>query len=230
VSDRFYHDGPLGPGDVHLKGPEAHHLATVRRFGPGDDVILFNGDGRQYAGRVVEVGKRRVVIHVLSVESPARELGFRLHIAAALPKGDRGDFLIEKLTELGVTDFTALVTERAVVKAGDAKTDKLRRAVIEASKQCGRNVLLQIHPPARWVDWCREQTGRRFIAHPAAAGGVAPSPGEAFVAIGPEGGFSDEEVRAGLAAGWELLLLGSRVLRLETAALVAAALLGRGGQ
>ena len=230
MSDRFFHDGQLGPGAVTLDGPEAHHLTAVRRFGPGDAVTLFNGDGREYPGRVVEVGKKRVLIHVAGAADPDRELGFPLHVAAALPKGDRGDFLIEKLTELGVTDFTPLATERGVVKAGDAKADKLRRAVIEASKQCGRNVFLRVHPPARWLDWCGRQDGRRLIALPTADRGAGITPGAATIAVGPEGGFSDAEVRAALAAGWEPVSLGPRVLRVETAAVAAAALLGRADQ
>src|SRR5206468_1292162 len=124
-------------------------------------------------------------------DSPQRELGFTLHIASALPKGDRGDFLIEKLTELGVTDFTPILTERSVVKADAAKAEKLRRAVIEASKQCGRNVLMRVHPPARWAEWCVRQTGRRLIAHPLGERGIT-SPGDAIVAVGPEGGFTEE--------------------------------------
>ncbi|MBO0700480.1 MAG: RNA methyltransferase, partial [Zavarzinella sp.] len=145
----------------------------------------------------------------------------------ALPKGDRGDFLIEKLTELGVTDFTPLVTERAVVKADDAKADKLRRAVIEASKQCGRNVLMRVHAPAEWSGWSARQTGRRFIANP--AGG--PVPGSLVdgvtVAIGPEGGFTRPELEAAVRTGWELLSLGPRILRVETAAVAVAVLFGR---
>jgi 16S rRNA (uracil1498-N3)-methyltransferase len=228
VSDRFFFDGPLGLGDVTLEGPEAHHLSAVRRFVAGDAVTLFNGDGHEYPATVVEIGKKRVTLHVDRVESPDRELGFPLHIAAALPKGDRGDFLIEKLTELGATDFTPLLTERAVVKADDAKADKLRRAVIEASKQCGRNVLMRVHAPIRWSDWCVRQTGLRLIAHPGGtADRTAQSPGGVIVAIGPEGGFTDAEVELAISAGWERLSLGPRILRVETAALVAAVLFGR---
>jgi 16S rRNA (uracil1498-N3)-methyltransferase len=224
VSDRFFFDGPLGPGDLTLDGPEAHHLSAVRRFVAGDAVTLFNGDGHEYPARVLDAGKKRVTVQITGVMTPDREIGFPLHIAAALPKGDRGDFLIEKLTELGVTDFTPLVTERGVVKATDAKVDKLRRAVIEASKQCGRNVLMRIHPPARWLDWCGTQSGRRLIAHPGeAARGVAAGP--ATIAIGPEGGFTDAEVSAALAVGWERLSLGPRILRVETAAVAAVVLL-----
>ena len=228
MSDRFFFDGPLGPGDVTLDGPEAHHLAAVRRFAAGDAVTLFNGDGHEYPGQVVEVGKKRVTIQVTAVLTRNRELGVPLHVASALPKGDRGDFLIEKLTELGVTDFTPLVTERGVVKADESKADKLRRAVVEASKQCGRNVLMRVHAPARWADWCPRQTGLRLIAHPGeAARGVAPGTG-ATVAVGPEGGFTEQEVELALANGWERLSLGPRILRVETAALAAAVLFGRG--
>jgi 16S rRNA (uracil1498-N3)-methyltransferase len=221
MADRFFVSGALGPGDVVLDGPEAHHLTAVRRFGPGDVVTLFNGDGREYSATVVEAGKKRALLHVTGVETPDRELGFRLHIAAALPKGDRGDFLIEKLTELGVTDFTPLLTERGVVKAGDAKAEKLRRAVIEASKQCGRNVLMNVHPPAKWSEWCRTITGSRYLAHPgSAACGFAGA--DVTIAIGPEGGFSPTEVETAFAAGWQLLSLGKTILRVETAAMAAA--------
>jgi 16S rRNA (uracil1498-N3)-methyltransferase len=228
VSDRFFLDGPLASGDVSLDGPEAHHLAAVRRLGPGDMVTLFNGDGRQYVARIVEVGRKRATLHVTEIESPQRELGFTLHIASALPKGDRGDFLIEKLTELGVTDFTPLLTERGVVRANEDKAGKLRRAVIEASKQCGRNVLMRVHAPAKWLDWCGRQTGRRLIAHPTAVTGrtkVATGDG-VIVAVGPEGGFADLEVQAGLATGWESVSLGPCILRVETAAVAAAVLFG----
>src|SRR5262245_7838599 len=201
-----------------MTGPEAHHLAAVRRFTVGDVVTLFNGDGREYPARVADVGKKHVILQVTGVKSPDRELGFRLHVASALPKGDRGDFLIEKLTELGVTDFTPLITERGVVKSSDAKADKLRRAVIEASKQCGRNVVMQVHAPVEWLPWCHVQTGRRLIAHPtdAAAYEQWEVGGGVTVAVGPEGGFSDQEVRLAMAAGWELVSMGPRILRVET--------------
>jgi 16S rRNA (uracil1498-N3)-methyltransferase len=228
VSDRFFVDGPLAPGDVTLEGPEAHHLTAVRRFAVGDTVTLFNGNGREYPARLVQIGRKWVTVQVTGVLTPERELGFSLHVASALPKGDRGDFLIEKLTELAVTDFTPLVTERGVVKADEAKADKLRRAVIEASKQCGRNVLMRVHPPAGWMEWCARQTGRRLIARPGDPTAIAPERGAATIAIGPEGGFTGAEVEAAVRAGWERLSLGPRILRVETAALAAAVLFGCG--
>src|SRR5258708_3385826 len=110
MADRFYINCPLAPGLVTLQGSEAHHLATVRRFRPGDAVCLFNGDGREYVAEIVEIGRRDVTVRVTDVATPARELGFRLEVAAALPKGDRAQFLLEKLTELGATSFVPLET------------------------------------------------------------------------------------------------------------------------
>jgi 16S rRNA (uracil1498-N3)-methyltransferase len=226
VSDRFYTPDPLDVGEFTLDGPEAHHLAHVRRFTAGDTVILFNGDGREYIARVAEVGKKQVHLVILRVESPSRELGYPLHIASALPKGDRGDFLIEKLTELGVKDFTPLVTARSVVQPKDAKSEKLRRAVIEASKQCGRNVLMRVHAPCSLETWCAQPMlpPTRWIAHPngesltqtEVAAGIA-------AAIGPEGGFSDDEVLAAQKFGFSKVSLGPRILRVETAAVAIAA-------
>src|SRR5262245_45185388 len=116
MADRFYLNCPLVPGPVVLLGSEAHHLATVLRARPGDAVTLFNGDGAEYPAVVTEIGKKQVVLEVAERTIPERELGFRLEVAAPLPKGDRGDFLVEKLTELGVTDFVPLRTRRSVVQ------------------------------------------------------------------------------------------------------------------
>src|SRR4051812_18068883 len=134
MSDRFYTPQPLAPGEFVLDGAEAHHLAAVRRFAPGDRVTLFNGDGFDYPAEVVAVGKKSASLAVLDRLAADRELSFPLVVASAVPKGDRGDYLIEKLTELGVTRFVPLVTARSVVQP---KSDKFARAVIEASKQCG---------------------------------------------------------------------------------------------
>lgn len=226
MAERFYTNSPLGPGLVILQGPEAHHLATVCRLGPGDTVCLFNGDGREYPAEVISASRRDVSLNVLSAESPARELGFRLEVAAPLPKGDRGQFLVEKLTELGVTHFTPLRTKRSVVHPSDAKREKLQRYVIEASKQCGRNVLMEVSAMADWATYAVgvNLPPTRLIAHP---GGDELRPlaewHDRVVAVGPEGGFTDEEVDLARSHGWQVVGLGPRILRIETAAMVLAA-------
>src|SRR5215467_11499455 len=130
MAERFYVNCPLAVGPVVVHGPEAHHLATVCRVRPGDQVCLFNGDGHEYPAEVVAAGRRDVTLRVLAVDSPHRELPFPLTVAAPLPKGDRAQFLLEKLTELGVTAFVPLRTQRSVVHPGEAKRDKLERYVI----------------------------------------------------------------------------------------------------
>src|SRR5262249_40375652 len=132
MAERFFTSDPLAPGEYVLTGAEAHHISTVRRFGLGDRVVLFNGDGNEYAAEVVGVAKKAVTLNVLSVAAIDRELAFPLVVASALPKGDRADFLVEKLTELGVTQFIPLVTARSVVVPKESAVEKFRRAVIEA--------------------------------------------------------------------------------------------------
>jgi 16S rRNA (uracil1498-N3)-methyltransferase len=251
MANRYYTSFPLCPGEVILQGPEARHLATVMRTRPGDAVCLFNGDGCEYPATVVTVSKRDVTLRIESVEKPQRELSFQIEIAAAVPKGDREEFLIEKLTELGVTRFVPLVTERSVVVP---KIERLRRTVIEASKQCGRNALMAVAEVQRFDDYLRQSANvaNRWLAHPHSP----PSPGTAgqgtelrettgtredphppplsrkagkeeqgnqTIAIGPEGGFTESEVNAANTAGWQCVDLGPCILRIETAAIALAA-------
>ena len=230
MADRFFTPDPLGPGEYVLTGPEAHHLAAVRRFAPGDRVVLFNGDGHDYPAEILSVNKRTVALNVLAPVAVDRELPFPLVVGCALPKGDRADFLVEKLTELGVTRFVPLVTTRAVVQPKPSAVEKFARAVIEASKQCGRNRLMAVDAPQRWEAFVarRDLPAARVVLHtgpglalPAAGAGCA-------AAVGPEGGFAPEEVALALEAGWAAATLGPRVLRVETAALAVAALLAGG--
>jgi 16S rRNA (uracil1498-N3)-methyltransferase len=225
MADRFYINCPLGEGPVVLQGPEAHHLAAVCRVHPGHQVCLFNGDGRQYPALVRAVNRREVLLEVVGVEAPERELGFRLEVAAPLPKGDRAHFLVEKLTELGAAAFIPLRTQHSIIPAGEARLEKLTRYVIEANKQCGRNTLLRIEPPADWAEYCvRAGLPRlKVLGQPGGAQGPWQAGQDVAVAVGPEGGFTEAEVQQAQAAGWQFVSLGPRTLRIETAALVLAA-------
>lgn len=235
MADRFYTPDPLAPGEYVLTGPEAHHLATVRRFGPGDRVVLFNGDGNDYPAEVVAADRKRCVLTVLAASPADQELPFRLEVAAAMPKGDRGDFLVEKLTELGATRLIPLHTTRTVVQPKDARLENLRHAVVEASKQCGRSVLMAVAPLTRWAELlaAADLPAVRVILH--TGPGATPlgrldrdavRAGGLIAAVGPEGGFTDDEAAAAEAAGWARVGLGPRVLRVETAALAVAAWAG----
>jgi 16S rRNA (uracil1498-N3)-methyltransferase len=225
MSERFYLNSPLALGPIVLHGPEAHHLATVSRLRRGDQVILFNGDGREYAAEVAVVERKTVTLRVLGIESTSRELPFRLIVAAPLPKGDRAQFLLEKLTELGVATFVPLRSRRSVVHPRETRLDKLERYVIEASKQCGRNALLRVEPLSDWEEFCRREDlpAYRVLAHPGGAALLTAVEEDVAVAVGPEGGWMRDEVALAEGAGWRQAGLGRRTLRVETAALVLAA-------
>jgi len=215
-----------------LDGPEAHHLMHVLRIAAGEMVEVFDGRGWVASAEVVTVRKRDVELRVVTARRempPAREV----ILGTAVPKGDRFDWLIEKATELGVTRIVPLVTSRSSVDPRDSKLDKLRQTVITACKQCGRNHLLELSPVTAWVDFVRSEFPNRaaFVAHPSS--GARPlSPGVSTLdhqpstvfAIGPEGGFTKEEIELAVAAGAMPISLGPLVLRIETAAIALAAL------
>ena len=242
MAERFYVNCPLALGLVEIEGPEAHHLAAVCRARPGQRVCLFNGDGHEYPSEVVATSKRSVTLKVLSLATPPRELGFPLQVAVPLPKGDRAQFLAEKLTELGVTAYIPLRTQRSVVHPSESKMDKLERYVIEASKQCGRNVLMRIDQLTAWDTYCRrgDLPPTKIVAHPGCGTGFQSclagndrigilsrrQASGVALAVGPEGGFTDEEIDQARSAGWQVVGLGPRTLRVETAALALAAWAG----
>jgi 16S rRNA (uracil1498-N3)-methyltransferase len=225
MSDRYHIPSEIHLGSLLLHGSEAHHLANVCRLRVGAEVRLFNGDGNEYNAVVVKVSKREVELDVIGHSSPQRESARRLHVAVTLPKGDRGQFMVEKLTELGVTELTLISTTRSVTEASDAKREKIERWIIEASKQCGRNVLMKINPSRTVEDLLRDGSlpNLRIVAHP--GGETLGSSGDTalIVTIGPEGGFTDEEVQIAQEHGWRLVGFGARILRVETAAIMLAA-------
>jgi 16S rRNA (uracil1498-N3)-methyltransferase len=229
MADRYFTRSPLAPGEFLLEGPDAHHLAIVLRAQPGTLVTLFNGDGCEYPAVVQAVSKRQVALTIMSRNVVSRERPFPVVVAATIPKGDRADYLIEKLTEVGTTQFIPLISSRAVVVPKESKTGKWERAVIEASKQCGRNILMGIDPPTpfRQLLSHAELPPRKFILHTSGdrittENGNRPVTSGAVFAVGPEGGWTTDEVSAAIAAGWHPLSLGPRILRVETAAVVAA--------
>ncbi len=227
MGDRFYCPGPWRGGRAVLDGDEAHHLARVRRVGPGGRVVVFDGLGLSASAEVVAVDRGRVDLAIVGIE-PATDLGGSLVLATAVPKGDRFQWLVEKATELGVTRLVPIRSERSVVDPRPTKLDRLRRAVIEASKQSGRSRLMEIAEPTTWADWLASGSlgaASRLLAHP---GGGPVGPGldlaaGVAVAIGPEGGFTEAEVAAALSSGYRPVGLGPTILRIETAAVASCA-------
>lgn len=240
MSKRYFSQIPVGAGKVTLTGPEAHHLIHVLRANPGDVVALFDGSGAEFVARVEHVGRSQAELAIVSRQEVDRELPIDLVLGASLPKGDRQRWLVEKAVELGVRRLVPLVTSRSVAQPAPEALRRLRRIVIEASKQCGRNRLMEVDEPENWNDYLASPVGYawRLIAHPATGfsvpwqlsfrpGGLDPG-AAVFLAIGPEGGLTPEEVHRATAAGWQTVNLGPRILRVETAAILLVAMVVQG--
>src|SRR5437763_5768961 len=147
MSERFFVSSPIIGRRAVLAGDEARHVSAVMRAAVGEEVILFDGSGAEFAARVADIRKGAVELSIVERREVSRELSFSLTLAVALPKGERQKWLIEKATELGVTRIVPLVTEWGVAQPVESAPERLRRVVVEASKQCGRNRLLEVAPP-----------------------------------------------------------------------------------
>jgi len=228
MSDRFFVEQPIRGLTVDLAGDEARHLTSVMRASVGNEVTLFDGGGAEFMARIGAISRHSVRLDILERLEISRELPFSLSVAIALPKGDRQKWLIEKTTELGVTRLIPLITERGVAQPVESALDRLRRGVIEASKQCGRNRLMEIAAPRPAVELFADPAiaDTRLIAH---LGGQALNSTQfrpdasLIVAVGPEGGFTEREQEQFGAV--PRVAVGPFVLRAETAAIAAAAAL-----
>ncbi|HID77069.1 MAG TPA: 16S rRNA (uracil(1498)-N(3))-methyltransferase [Planctomycetaceae bacterium] len=233
MSNRYFVPHPIDGEAASLSGGEAHHLVHVMRAKVGDEVVLFDGSGAEFPARIKRIERSRVWLAVLGRQEVYRELPVGLTLGVCLPKGDRQRWLVEKAVELGVRRLVPLQTARSVVVRSPARLHRLVRVVVEASKQCGRNRLMEIASPHRFQDFvrCGHGDSLRLLADPSARdapdrwfGAVDRSTVQVLVAIGPEGGFTAEELRLAAQSGWRLVNLGPRMLRIETAAVVLAAL------
>jgi 16S rRNA (uracil1498-N3)-methyltransferase len=231
MTHRYFVEKPIVQEQAVLAGPEAHHLLHVMRARPGDEVILFDGSGDEFPARVDALRRSEVDLVVVQRRTVDRELSCPVILGVALPKGDRQRWLVEKAVELGVTELAPLETTRSVAQPNAKALDRLRRGVIEASKQCGRNRLMEIGLPRGWREFIDSggDARIRLVAHPSSQSALPnlgpTAPGPVCLAVGPEGGLTDEEVEQAVSCGWQTISLGPRILRIETAALALAALL-----
>ncbi len=230
MTQRYFVENPIYEGQAVLTDAEAHHLLHVMRAKPGDEVVLFDGSGDEFPARVDTLRRSEVQLVVLERRTIDRELAHRLILGVALPKGDRQRWLVEKAVELGVTQLVPLETARSVAQPNEKAIDRLHRGVIEASKQCGRNRLMEIASPQHWPEFVasHDSVPLRLLAHPSPElrpPALLPSmSGPVAIGVGAEGGFTDDEVALAIGHGWQPISLGPRILRIETAALALAAL------
>ncbi|QOR37088.1 16S rRNA (uracil(1498)-N(3))-methyltransferase [Billgrantia diversa] len=219
-------------GDVVLPEGPARHVARVLRLGEGAPVRLFDGAGHEARAVIVEASRKRVVVCIESVEAGRGESPLAVHLGQAISKGDRMDYAIQKAVELGVAAITPLYTEHGDVRLkGEREAKKLahwQAVAASACEQCGRAVVPVVHTPSTLHEWLGERGEMlRLVLHPGTAGALEQdvAPASAALLIGPEGGLADSEVEAAMACDFSLLSLGPRILRTETAPVVALSLL-----
>ncbi|MEL7499355.1 MAG: RsmE family RNA methyltransferase [Planctomycetota bacterium] len=243
MSHRFYlpslsasRNPPAAEGEVEhilLTGDQAHHAISVMRFRVGDQLVLFDGKGLEAKCELVSTEKKSIRCRPVDfiVREPA--LPGTITLAVALPKNERQKFLIEKLVETGVHQLIPLTSQRGVAAINDKVRQRLHRQIIEATKQCERAWLMEVGP-SQTLDELASQasSSRKYIADPYQGESLCmaeiTSEKPVVVAVGPEGGFTDEELALAIELGFQPVRMGPTVLRVETAAIAAAILLGIG--
>jgi 16S rRNA (uracil1498-N3)-methyltransferase len=230
---------------VRVDGPVAEQVRRVLRLRVGEEIGLFCGDGWEYRVTLVAVGERQLDGKVTERWQPETEPRAAVWLGVAVLKGEKLEWVIQKGTELGLAGILLLQTARTIVTAGaerwEGRRERYRRIAIEAAEQCGRARVPTVDGPVRFAEaLARAATfDRALLTHEesplplARAWAGSGTGGPTLLFVGPEGGFTPEEVAAAEAAGIPAVSLGPRVLRAETAALatvtLALAMLAPGG-
>ena len=231
---------------VTLSPEETRHARDVLRLQAGEEVFVFDGAGREFRCAVENINRNSTTLAVIARVEPARpESPLELTLAIALLKGEKFDLVIQKTTELGVKRIVALDTERADVRGRDDHSSarrlaRWRRIALEAAKQTGRAYVPEIAGPVPCSPLLSASVEVKDVSSNAARlmfserGGTSlpeatlsfgAQPAGITALVGPEGGWSDDEIETARAGGWGIVTLGGRILRAETAAIVVVALL-----
>lgn len=246
---RIYHPEALHSGQTLELSPEAARHVQVLRLQPGDTLTLF-GDpvlAGEWTATVLRMGRQTVEVQALQHQALDREPARPVHLVVGMPANDRMDWLVEKATELGVASIQPLMTERSVLRLQGERAEKKRlhwqAVAVSACEQCGGNRVPVVHPVRVFDSWLREderEDGREGARQglramlslaagslPLAAWAARLAPTQpVWLLHGPEGGLAPAEEERLLSRGWSPVGLGSRVLRAETAAVAAMAILG----
>jgi 16S rRNA (uracil1498-N3)-methyltransferase len=227
---RVYQSMPLQEGlTVSLDRFAVHHVISVLRLSVHDPLIVFNGEGGEFSAIISKISKKEVLVILETFHDVERESTLKIHLGQGISRSERMDFTIQKSVELGVDAITPLITERSRVKLSDERwqrrTEHWQRIMIQACEQCGRNRIPVLYPVMKYSVWVEQVLAPlKFILFPHAENKLYPSRNfekEIVLLVGPEGGLSEEEERLAKQHGFQGLKLGNRVLRTETAALVA---------
>lgn len=228
---RLYLPLPLQPGQmVTLDDASAHYLRTVLRLKHDEAITVFNGQGTDYDGTLLEVSRKQVRIAIGIPVERNLESPLLVNLGLGIARGDRMDLAVQKAVELGVQTITPIFTERCVVQLKGEKQQQReehwRKIIQHACEQCGRNRLPVLADAQPLTGWVEHQPGLKIFLDPHAESrlnALTPTHQTVSLLSGPEGGFTDQERSYAKAAGFIPVRLGARVLRAETAALAALA-------
>ncbi len=232
---RIHADGTLSPGaEVSLPTAAGHHISRVLRLKEGAQLIVFDGSGGEYRAIISGVANGEVRVALKEFMPDTAESQVRLTLVQGISRGERMDWTLQKATELGVAAIVPVLTTRSVVRLDDRqslkKQEHWRAIVIGACEQSGRTRLPDVRAPVSLQDFLTRSRNEslRLVLSPSAAGSLASLnsvPQEVELLIGPEGGLDDAELALAEQANFIPVRLGPRVLRTETASVVALSVL-----
>lgn len=221
---------------IRFQGDDLHHIAKVMRSNPGDQVIVSDGTGRDFLARLSIVSKDEVIAEVIDEIRESRELPVHITLAQGLAKGEKMDLIVQKATELGVTEIIPFTSSRTIVKLDDKKEKnritRWRKIAKEAAEQSHRSRIPDISDVVTFNELIQYGRGMdlTLIAYERENQGRFPkyledlsSGSKILLVIGPEGGFSEEEIALAVQNRFFSVTLGKRILRTETAGIVALA-------
>ena len=234
AAPRFFVSLALAPGivgaTIELPEAAAHHATRVVRLAVGDALTLFAGTGGEYAATIVRIDKRGACVRVDSYAPVEREAALPITLGQAIAANDAMDYAIRKATELGAAAIQPLVTARSAPlpagERGEKRHAHWRHIAIAACEQCGRNRVPEVLAPQSLAEWLGGWRGGGTVFAPEAGSGLAALPAPTTpiaLLIGPEGGFTPDEIAGALRRDFTAVRLGPRVLRAETAAVAALA-------
>jgi 16S rRNA (uracil1498-N3)-methyltransferase len=237
---RFFVDPEqIGAEEAVLEGSIARQISKVLRLKIGDAIALLDGLGNVYHAEIAAISAETVRARILSKETSVNEPSLRLVLASCVPKSDRTELIVQKCTELGISELVLVRSERTVVRLDesgqDKKLDRLRKIATEAAEQCGRSIVPRIRGvvsfselvemigefPLAVIAWEEEETSVSLREALRAKAGVE----SVLLVIGPEGGLTEREVELAKSAGAVSVSFGGRVLRTDTAAIAGCAAL-----
>jgi 16S rRNA (uracil1498-N3)-methyltransferase len=229
--NRIFVEGPLQSGaQIALPAAGAYHVARVLRMRAGAALRVFDGTGSEFQAEIARVDGDAVIVSLGAAAQAAAESALRITLIQGVSRSERMDWALQKATELGVSAIAPVLTARSVVRLDSKQAEKKqahwRAIVIGACEQCGRSRIPTVSPPTSLRDYFANvrKDGMRLVLSPSAPGslaGIASLPSKVDLLIGPEGGLEDDELVAAQKAGFMPVRLGPRVLRTETAAVVA---------